>query len=119
MLTATPTMPSRTSDVHDSKVRRIAAITSDMVRPKPHDCTPGASPHRSRIESQYPLRESAGKSPNRERKPHCKKMRGVNGCGAILRKIDSLLAPRRPKAAAATIRRREFWNGDEFRLAHR
>src|SRR3977135_2437672 len=107
MLTATPTMPSRTSDVHDSKVRRIAAITSDMVRPKPHDSTPGASPHRSRIESQYPLRESPGKSPSRERKLHCKKMRGVNVCGAIFRKIDALLAPGRPNPAAAAIRRRE------------
>jgi uncharacterized ferredoxin-like protein len=38
-----PTMPSRTSDVHDSKVRRIAAITSDMVRPKPHDFTTDVS----------------------------------------------------------------------------
>jgi hypothetical protein len=43
MLTATPTMPSRTSDVHDSKVRRIAAITSDIVRPKPHDSTTDVS----------------------------------------------------------------------------
>jgi len=34
-------MPSRTSDVHDSKVRRIAAITPDMVSPKPHDSTTG------------------------------------------------------------------------------
>src|ERR1700733_4640505 len=68
---------------------------------------PGASPHRSRIESQYPLRESTGKSPNRERKLHCKKMRGVNACVAIFRKIDALSAPRRPKTTAAAIRRRE------------
>ena len=53
--TATPTMPSRTSDVHDSKVRRIAAITSDMVRPKPHDSATGASPRRSRINHNIPF----------------------------------------------------------------
>jgi hypothetical protein len=32
-----PPRPSRTSEVHDANVRRIAAITPDMVRPKPHD----------------------------------------------------------------------------------
>ncbi len=36
--------PLRASEVHDSRVRRIAAITPDMVCPKPHDYTPGASP---------------------------------------------------------------------------
>jgi hypothetical protein len=36
--------------VHDSRVRRIAAITPDIVCPKPHDSTPGANPRRSRIE---------------------------------------------------------------------
>jgi hypothetical protein len=35
--------PLRASDVHDSKVRRIAAITPDMVCPKPHNSTPGAT----------------------------------------------------------------------------
>jgi hypothetical protein len=34
--------PSRANDVHDSKVRRIDAITPDMVCPKPHDFAPGA-----------------------------------------------------------------------------
>ena len=34
---ASPIRPLRTSDVHDSKVRRIAMITSDMICPKPHD----------------------------------------------------------------------------------
>jgi hypothetical protein len=43
--------PSRTQDaqgrimlVHDSKVRRIAAITPDMVGPKPHNSPTGFSP---------------------------------------------------------------------------
>jgi hypothetical protein len=44
----------RANDVHDSRVRRIAAITPDMVRPKPHDFAPGARrmirQRRSRIE---------------------------------------------------------------------
>jgi hypothetical protein len=31
----------RANDVHDSKVRRIATITPDMVCPKPHDFAPG------------------------------------------------------------------------------
>src|SRR5216110_1105074 len=31
--------------VHDGRVRRIAAITPDMVCPKPHDFAPGASAH--------------------------------------------------------------------------
>jgi hypothetical protein len=65
--------------VHDSRVRRITAITPDMVRPKPHDSTPGARrmirQRRSRIERQYPHRELGGKSPDRERKPQRKKMR--------------------------------------------
>jgi len=44
--------------VHDSKVRRIAAITPDIIRPKPHVFP--TSPSRSRIVRQYPLRESPG-----------------------------------------------------------
>src|SRR5882724_2512233 len=36
--------PLRASDVHDSRVQRIAAITPDMVCPKPHDFTPRRSP---------------------------------------------------------------------------
>src|SRR4051812_6955259 len=110
-------MPSRTSDVHDSKVRRIAAITSDMVRP--NRTTPRPALHRSRIESQYPLRQEAGKSPNRERKLHCKKMRGVNACGWIFRKIEAPSASRRSKTAAGPIRRRQPLNGCEFRPRHR
>ena len=35
------TRPLRTSDVHDSSVRRIDTITPDIVRPKPHNFTPG------------------------------------------------------------------------------
>ena len=35
-----PAMPPRTSEVHDSKVRRITATTPDMFAPKPHDDTP-------------------------------------------------------------------------------
>src|SRR5258706_10065621 len=69
-----PATPSRTSAVHDRKVRRITAITPDMLGPKPHDSTTGV-PHRSRIDRQYPHRESAGKSPDRERKQGCEKMR--------------------------------------------
>jgi hypothetical protein len=34
----------RASDVHDSKVRRIATTTPDMVCPKPHNIAPGLSP---------------------------------------------------------------------------
>jgi hypothetical protein len=34
----------RIMDVHDSKVRRITAITPDMVGPKPHDSPTGFSP---------------------------------------------------------------------------
>src|SRR5207302_10284890 len=37
--------PLRANDVHDSRVRRIATITPDMVCPKPHDFAPGASAH--------------------------------------------------------------------------
>src|ERR1700682_2916557 len=44
-LAPTAIRPLRASDVHDSRVRRIATITPDMVCPKPHDLTPGASPH--------------------------------------------------------------------------
>ena len=39
---AVPIRPWRASDVHDSKARRIDAITPDMVCPKPHDFAPGA-----------------------------------------------------------------------------
>src|SRR3954447_4481960 len=118
-LNARPTMPSRTSDVHVSKVRRIAAITSDMVRPKPHDFAAGASPHRSRIDLQYPLREDAGKSPNRERKLHCRKMRGLDARGRNFSKTDAPSAARRSETAAAAVCRRELCNGDEFRPDHR
>src|SRR4051794_25698998 len=76
-MAATPARPSRTSDVHDSKVRRIAAITPDISRPKPHDSAIGALRRRPRIEAQYPLQESAGKSPNRERKGRGEKMRAA------------------------------------------
>ena len=64
-----PIRPLRASDVHDSKVRRIATITPDMVCPKPHDFHARRIPAvRSRIERQYPLiGSSAGKSPDRER----------------------------------------------------
>ena len=67
--------PLRASDVHDSKVRRIATITPDMVCPKPHDFTPGAFPA---------VRESNDNIPNGSRpvrvqtvnaKPHREKMR--------------------------------------------
>jgi len=34
---ANPIRPSPANDVHDSRVRRIATITPDMVCPKPHD----------------------------------------------------------------------------------
>jgi hypothetical protein len=39
-----PTSPSRTIEVHDSKVRRIAAITPDIIRPKPHVFPTSPSP---------------------------------------------------------------------------
>jgi hypothetical protein len=38
-----PTIAHGTCDVHDSKVRRITAITPDMFAPKPHDDTTGTS----------------------------------------------------------------------------
>jgi hypothetical protein len=43
--------------VHDSRVRRIATITPDMVRPKPHDFAPDAI--------QLAARESKDNIPNR------------------------------------------------------
>src|SRR3954454_3666988 len=39
---ARPIRPLRASGGHDSRVRRIATITPDIVRPKPHDFAPGA-----------------------------------------------------------------------------
>jgi hypothetical protein len=36
--------------VHDSRFRRIAATTPDMICPRTHDFTPGANPRRARIE---------------------------------------------------------------------
>jgi hypothetical protein len=57
--------PPRAREVHDSK--RIAAITPDMVYPKPHDLKPGESPRRARIKRQYRQGDLAGKSPDRER----------------------------------------------------
>jgi hypothetical protein len=36
--------PPRASEVHDSKVRRNAVITPDMIYPNPHEFRPGESP---------------------------------------------------------------------------
>jgi hypothetical protein len=51
--------PLRASDEHDSRVRRIATITPDMVCPKPHDFTPGDDPT---------VRESIDNIPNGSRR---------------------------------------------------
>jgi hypothetical protein len=45
--------PWRTNEVHDSKVRRIATITPDIICPKANDFSPGDHPHRARIGPQY------------------------------------------------------------------
>ena len=77
--------PPRASEVHDSKVRRIAAITPDMVYPKPHDLTPGEFPRRARIKRQYRQGDSRGKSPDRERESLPQENAGLN-----LRRSDFL-----------------------------
>src|ERR1700723_2078818 len=67
--------PPRASEVHDSKVRRNAAITPDMIYPNPHDFGPGETPRRARIKRQYRQGDSRGKSPDRERESCRQKMR--------------------------------------------
>src|ERR1700733_1142378 len=79
--------PLRANDVHDSKVRRIDAITPDMVCPKPHDFAPGARLTQSRylfLAVRAPVRESNDNILNGSRpvrvqivnaKPHREKMR--------------------------------------------
>jgi hypothetical protein len=56
--------------VHDSRVRRIAAITPDMVCPKPHDSTPGASPA---------VRESYDNIPNGSRRVRVQTVNAKSG----------------------------------------
>jgi hypothetical protein len=101
--------PLRANDVHDSKVRRIDAITPDMVCPKPHDFAPGTrlnakpvpiscrSRSGSRIERQYPQRESAGKSPDRERKTAPRKNAVLNFIRTIFMKMNPNQRPVEPK----------------------
>src|SRR4051794_20029212 len=70
--------PWRASEVHDSRVRRIAATTPDIICPKNARLQARRLPpavHESGRE--YPLRESTGKSPDRERKTACEKMSGL------------------------------------------
>ena len=77
-----PAMPPRTSEVHDSKVRRITAITPDMFAPKPHDDTTGKS---------IAVRESANNILKRSRRV---RVQTVNGNPAM------------EKCAAATFQKR-------------
>src|SRR5260221_3860225 len=69
--TASATRPLRTSDEHDSSVRRIDTNTPDIVGPKESTIARrfGARhfPHRARIKRQYRQGDSRGKSPDRER----------------------------------------------------
>ena len=53
--------PWRASEVHDSRVRRIAATTPDIICPRTHDCRPGVYPAVHRSSREYPHRESAGR----------------------------------------------------------
>jgi hypothetical protein len=67
--------PLRASEVHDSKVRRNAAITPDMVYPNPHDLRLGESPRRARISDNIANRTRRVQSPDRERESCHQKMR--------------------------------------------
>src|SRR6516165_2504424 len=61
--------PLRASNEHDSRVRRIAAITPDMVCPKRTKLRPASPAGReSRDNIAKPTR--LGKSPDRERESH-------------------------------------------------
>jgi hypothetical protein len=61
--------------VHDSKVRRNAAITPDMVYPNPHDLRLGESPRRARISDNIAKETRGVQSPDRERESSHEKMR--------------------------------------------
>src|SRR5580704_12257758 len=67
--------PPRASEVHDSKVRRNAAITPDMVHPNPHDLRPSESPRRARISDNIANETRRVQSPDRERESCQQKMR--------------------------------------------
>src|ERR1700761_3423157 len=67
--------PPRASEVHDSKVRRNAAITPDMVYPNPHDLRLGKSPRRARITDNIANGTPRVQSPFRERESCHQKMR--------------------------------------------
>src|SRR5205085_11765546 len=116
---ASPIRPLRASDVHDSSVRRIATITPDMVAPRPHKSTRPARTRlarRSRIETQYPQRESTGKSPDRERRTRHMKMRGL---AQFCKNEFAFLPSGRPKAAAAAISGGQRCGNGEFRTDNR
>jgi hypothetical protein len=68
--------------VHDSKVRRNAAITPDMVYPNPHDLRLGESPRRARISDNIAGETRRVQSPDRERESCRQKMRDYVTIGA-------------------------------------
>ena len=82
-------MPLRASDVHDSRVRRIAAITPDMVCPKPHESTTGI---------QSAVRESDDNIPKGTRRV---RVQTVNA-NRIAKKAAVRVKPRRPELNPAT-----------------
>src|SRR4029077_12875265 len=69
--------PLRASDEHDSRVRRIAAITPDMVCPKRTKLRP-ASPAGRESRDNIAKRTRLGKSPDREREWHGRNL-GIKG----------------------------------------
>src|ERR1700761_1261702 len=87
-------VPLRASDVHDSRVRRIDPNTPDIVCPKPKTRDVRPCTCRSRIKRQYPHRDSAVKSPDREREPPLRKNAPSKQAGRIFMKPVRVLSDR-------------------------
>src|SRR4051812_40063487 len=114
-----PLRPWRASEVHDSRFRRIAATTPDMICPRTHELRPGAFPRRARIVKE-----------NNPKGTRWVRVRTVNAnlvgikCENFWKSLRSCapirgLTPGRAKAAAAAVGGGKRGRDNELRLHHR